>query len=91
MRSKHILRLLDAWALRFWTIALCLSILWPQLLVNGQNCSTYNQCAALQGEDNRKLQPPIIFTFNEQSLLDRFPTQAARDEFKAKIQAAAAD
>ncbi len=56
-----------------------------------QDCTAYNQCPALQGETNRKLNSPIIYSFNEQSLIARFPTQAARDEFKAKVQAAATD
>lgn len=91
MRSKHILRVLDGLVLRFWMIVLCTSLFWPPILLNAQDCTTYNQCAALQGETNRKLNSPIIYSFNEQSLMERFPTQAARDEFKAKVQAAATD
>lgn len=89
-RSKQIfLRDLDELVLRFWIIALCTSLLWPQVLLSAQECTAYNQCPALQGEGDRKLTAPIIYTFNEQSLMDRFPTQAGRDEFKAKVQAAA--
>src|SRR5688500_5009417 len=91
MQIEYILCVVDRLVLRFWMIALCTTLLLPQLPVNAQGCTAYNQCPALQGETNRKLNSPIIFSFNEQSLTQRFPTQAARDEFKAKVQAAATD
>jgi hypothetical protein len=91
MWTKHSLRVVDSCVLRFWMITLCTSLLWPQIMLNAQNCTAYNQCTALQGTDSRKLNAPIVYRFNEQSLQARFPTQAARDEFKAKVQAAAAD
>ncbi len=91
-RIDFLISFLDRVLLRAWIAAICLSLLGAQTPLLAQTpCTDYNQCAALQGEDSRGLNGPITFSFNMQSLNDRFPDPADRNDFMTQMRAAAAD
>ena len=83
---------MDQLVLRFWIIALCIFLLSAQLPAQAQtNCNSYNQCPALQGEQNTKLNGDITYSFDEASLAAMFPNPMDRTDFKNRMLAAAND
>lgn len=91
-RIDILLSSIDRMVLRAWVAAICLSLLCGQTPLFAQSaCDGYNQCPALQGERNEKLNGPITFSFNQTSLNERFPNPADRTDFINRMRAAAAD
>lgn len=91
-RIDILLRSIDRLVLRAWVAAMCLSLLCGQTPLFAQApCADYDQCPALQGETNRKLNGPITFSFNQASLDQRFPNPDDRTDFINRMRAAAAD
>ena len=76
---------------QFWLIILSVALLSVQLPVQAQtDCTTYNQCSYLQGEDSNKVVGNFTYSFDEASL-NALPTNAARQDFRNRIQNAAND
>ncbi len=73
-------------------IALCAFCLTsPTEEVSGQTgCTSYNQCAALQGESSNKLTGNVTYSFDQASL-NLLSSDEARDNFRSVMRAAAAD
>jgi hypothetical protein len=91
-RIDNLLNSIDRLVLRLWVAAMCLSLLAGQTPLFAQGaCANYNQCAALQAVDERKLNAPITFSFNQTSLQQMFPNPADRTDFMNRIRAAAND
>lgn len=90
-QMEIILRRLDRVVLRLWIVALCVSLLdLPRAALGQTGCTTYNECAALQGEANTKLTGNITYSFDEASL-SLLSSDEARQNFRSRVQAAAAD
>ena len=90
-KVESIMCWLDRLMLRVWLVALCTFLLNPQMLLLGQTgCTAYNQCPALQGEQNTRLTGNITYSFDEASLA-LLSSDAARANFRSTVQAAAAD
>jgi len=54
---------------QFWLIILSVALLSVQLPVQAQtDCTTYNQCSYLQGEDSNKVVGNFTYSFDEASL-----------------------
>lgn len=82
---------LDRLIIRVWIVALFALLLSSQLELLGQtDCSSYNQCPELQGEQNTKLTGPITYSIDEASL-SLLATEEARQNFRNAIAASAAD
>lgn len=54
------------------------------------SCDAYANCTALQGSVNTKLNGPIVYSFDNATLLAQLGSQAAVDDFKNRARAAAA-
>ena len=90
-KVQSIIARLDRLTLRFWLVVICALLLGSDVLLLGQtDCTAYNQCATLQGEFNTKLTGNITYSYDEQSL-GLLSSDAARQNFKSKVDAAAAD
>jgi hypothetical protein len=63
----------------------------PNTVTGQTDCSTYNQCPALQGESSMKLTGNITYSFDEASLNALLPTDADRQAFRSAMITAAND
>jgi hypothetical protein len=62
----------------------------PEPSPSGGSCDAYAGCAALQGTVNTKLNGPVVYSFDDATLLAQLGSQTAVDDFKNRARAAAA-
>lgn len=80
----------DRWTISLWIVAVCVAFS-SQVVLRGQtNCTSYNQCPELQGEQSTKLTGDISYSFDEASLA-LLPSDEARANFRSQIEGAATD
>lgn len=81
----------DRVIIRLWVVVLCVSLFdVPRAVLGQTGCTSYNECASLQGEQNTKLNGNISYSFDEASL-SILSSDAERQNFRSRVQAAAAD
>jgi hypothetical protein len=62
----------------------------PEPSPSASGCDAYAGCTALQGSVSTKLNGPIVYSFDNATLLAQLGSQAAVDDFKNRARAAAA-